>query len=109
MTTDIPLVYDDAHRAAFAFGLLMLSIWWELQEVEERMKARIAQLIARYVGVALTALAAKAGADVDVSGPSEAIALGVVALGFFLYDLWTHRKQADKAGVKTNAIGAPKP
>lgn len=90
------------------YAMTLLAWLWELQEISEAMKARIAQLVARYVGVALTALAAKAGADVDVSGPSEAIALGVVAAGMFLYDLWTHRKQADKAGVKTNAIGAPK-
>jgi hypothetical protein len=99
--------YDMRVMAAL-YGACLIAWLWELQEVDERMKARIAQLVARYVGVALTALAAKAGADVDVSGPSEAIALGAVALAMFLYDLWTHRKQADVVGVKTNVIGAAK-
>ena len=100
---------SDLRIMAALYGLTLIAWLWELQEVDEQMKARIAQLIARYVGVAFTALAAKAGADVDVSGPAEAVALGLVALAMFLYDLWTHRKQAASAGVETNKIGAVKP
>jgi len=63
------------------------------------MKARMIQLLARLIGVALTALASRLQfrtSDVDVV--AEAAAVAIVALGAFGVDLFLHWMQQQEKG-----------